>query len=418
MVAQARHSDSNALDANQPQLKQMLISSGEKSSQFASNVIAGINDPGLWKRGFRKQMTLMDHPAMPEQQDATVEVEPAPATRATELKAAARKLAAHCAAYRGASISDAVWQVGTTAAAFIALVAVMLYTIEFSYPLTLLFCLPAAGLLIRFFIIQHDCGHGSFLPSRAANDILGRLVSVLTLTPYGLWRREHNVHHAASGNLDRRGIGDITTLTVSEYAALPVMGRIKYRIYRHPAFLFGVGLPLYFLVLQRLPWFHPHPARQTWGSIMRLNAGLVAFYAPLMWMFGWANILMLAIPILILSSAIGGWLFFIQHQFEDTHWESGPDWDFQVAAIHGSSYYVLPPVLQWFTGNIGLHHIHHLCSMIPNYKLQACLDASPELQAMNRVTLWQSIMCARLALWDDANRRLIGFREFRALQMA
>ena len=149
MVAQARHSDSNALDANQPQLKQMLISSGEKSSQFASNVIAGINDPGLWKRGFRKQMTLMDHPAMPEQQDATVGAEPAPATRAAELKAAARKLAAHCAAYRGASISDAVWQVGTTAAAFIALVAVMLYTIEFSYPLTLLFCLPAAGLLIR-----------------------------------------------------------------------------------------------------------------------------------------------------------------------------------------------------------------------------------------------------------------------------
>ncbi len=360
-------------------------------------------------------MTLMDHPAAPDQHDAIAVSEPPTQSRGAELKAAARKLAAHCAAYRGASISDAVWQVSTTAAAFVALVTVMLHTIEFSYVLTLLLCLPAAGLLIRFFIIQHDCGHGSFLPSRAANDILGRLVSVLTLTPYGLWRREHNVHHAGSGNLDRRGIGDITTLTVAEYTALPWGGRIGYRIYRNPAFLFGIGLPLYFLVLQRLPWFHPHPARQTWGSVMRLNAGLLAFYAPLMWFFGWANILMLAVPILILSSAIGGWLFFIQHQFEDTHWEAAGDWDFQVAAIHGSSYYVLPPVLQWFTGNIGLHHIHHLCSMIPNYKLQACLDASPELQAMNRLTLWQSLMCARLALWDDANRRLIGFREYRAM---
>ena len=333
---------------------------------------------------------------------------------ANEMKAAARRLAAHCATYKGASPKAAIWQVATTTAAFLALIAIMLKILEISYLLTLVLALPAAGLLIRFFIIQHDCGHGSYLPSRAANDILGRLLSVLTLAPYGLWRREHAQHHAGAGNLDRRGVGDITTLTVKEYEALTLLGRIRYRIYRNPAFLFGIGLPAYFLVLQRLPWFHPYPARQTWGSVMRLNTGLVALYAPLMWLFGWAEMLMLAVPILILSSAIGGWLFFIQHQFENTMWEEGSDWDFQIAAIYGSSYYVLPSVLQWFTGNIGLHHIHHLCSMIPNYKLQACLDASPELKSLNRLTLLESLTCARLTLWDEANRRLIGFRELRA----
>jgi acyl-lipid omega-6 desaturase (Delta-12 desaturase) len=366
-------------------------------------------------QGHQQSMTLMEMPVSPDQ-DETIE-QPVRTARSTanELKAAARRLAAHCAAYRGASPGPAIWQVASTTAAFVALVALMLWSISVSYMITLALALPAAGLLIRFFIIQHDCGHGSFLPSRTANDILGRLLSVLTLTPYGLWRREHNQHHAGSGNLDRRGVGDITTLTVKEYQALSLRGRIMYRIYRNPAFLFGIGLPLYFLVLQRLPWFHPYPARQTWGSVMRLNAGLVVLYAPLMWLFGWATILMIAIPILMLSSAIGGWLFFIQHQFEGTHWEEAQTWDFQVAAIYGSSYYVLPPVLQWFTGNIGLHHIHHLCSMIPNYKLQACLDASPELKSLNRLTLWESLMCARLTLWDEANRRLIGFRELRGI---
>jgi acyl-lipid omega-6 desaturase (Delta-12 desaturase) len=360
-------------------------------------------------------MTLMDPPTTQDSSPDTMSFAASAHTAAVELKAAARRLAAHCAAYRGGQPGPAIWQVVSTTAAFVALIALMLTMLQYSYLLTLVLAVPAAGLLIRFFIIQHDCGHGSFLPNQRANDMLGRLLSVLTLTPYGLWRREHNQHHAGSGNLDRRGIGDITTLTVKEYQALSVRGRILYRIYRNPAFLFGVGLPLYFLLIQRLPWFHPYPVRQSIGSVMRLNAGLVAFYAPLMWLFGWVEILMLAVPILMLTSALGGWLFFIQHQFEGTHWEESKSWDFQVAAVYGSSYYVLPPVLQWFTGNIGLHHIHHLCSMIPNYRLQACLDASPELKSMNRLTLWESIMCARLTLWDEANRRLIGFRELRSL---
>ncbi len=337
---------------------------------------------------------------------------------AASLKAAARRLAAHCAAYRGASPNQAIWQLASTSAAFVATITLMLISMRWSYILTLILALPAAGLLIRFFIIQHDCGHGSFLPSREANDLLGRLLSVLTLTPYGLWRREHAQHHAGSGNLDRRGVGDITTLTLGEYRLLSWRGRLRYRVYRNPVFLFCVGMPFYFLVLQRLPWLHPYPAKDTWASVTRLNMGVVAFYASLMWIFGVAEILMIAIPILILSSAIGGWLFFIQHQFEHTHWDESQAWDFQVAAIYGSSYYVLPPVLQWFTGNIGLHHIHHLCSMIPNYKLQACLDASPELKSMNRLTLRDSLNCARLSLWDEANRRLISFRELRAAAAA
>ncbi len=358
-------------------------------------------------------MTLLELSVAPECLERSVAPEPVQPTRmdAATLKAMARRLAAHCAAYRGASPGPAIWQLASTTAAFVAMVGLMLLSLKWSYILTLLLAIPSAGLLIRFFIIQHDCGHGSFLPDRTTNDLLGRMVSVLTLTPYGLWRREHNQHHAASGNLDRRGIGDITTLTIAEYNSRSWMGRLSYRVYRNPLFLFGFGLPFYFLVLQRLPWFHPYPAKDAWGSVTRLNLGMVAFYGPMMWIFGIAEILMVTIPILIMSASIGGWLFFIQHQFEHTHWDEGQNWDFQVAAIYGSSYYVLPPILQWFTGNIGLHHIHHLCSMIPNYKLQACLDASPELKSLNRLTLWESLSCARLTLWDEANRRLVSFRE-------
>ena len=335
-----------------------------------------------------------------------------------ELKDKARRLAVHCAAYRGAIPERAFWQLLSTLAVFAVVVGVMFATVATHYWLTLLLSLPAGGLLVRLFIIQHDCGHGSFLKGRIANDLVGRAVSVLTVTPYEVWRREHATHHAHSGNLEQRGIGDIDTLTVREYEQLPTLRKIGYRIYRNPLFLFGFGVPFYFMVLQRVPLNHPLPRLQAWARTMCLNLGMVAFYGTLCYAFGIWNLLFVAVPVIHIAAAVGGWLFYVQHQFDETHWKSPPDWDVQIAALYGSSYYVLPPVLQWFTGNIGLHHIHHLCSMIPNYKLQACLDASPELQAMNRVTLWQSIMCARLALWDDANRRLIGFREFRALQLA
>jgi omega-6 fatty acid desaturase (delta-12 desaturase) len=277
-----------------------------------------------------------------------------------------------------------------------------------------LLAVPVGGLLVRFFIIQHDCGHGSFVASRRWNDIIGRAMSVLTVTPYGLWRRVHAQHHAGSGNLDRRGAGDINTLTVREYLGLTPGGRLRYRIYRNPAFLFLLGVPAFFLLIQRTPWLHPLPPRDTWKSVMGLNAAIVAFYGGLGWLIGYGLLVLIAVPAIVVASCIGGWLFFIQHQFEDTHWEPGSAWDFQIAAVQGSSYYDLPPVLNRFTGNIGLHHIHHLNSMIPNYRLQECLAASPEFQALNRITLWESFKCARLTLWDEDQRRLVGFGDVAA----
>jgi acyl-lipid omega-6 desaturase (Delta-12 desaturase) len=328
-----------------------------------------------------------------------------------ELKLAARRWAMHCARFRGAVVSKAVTQVITTTAPFLAVVALMFYGVSHAYWATLLLAIPAGGLLVRFFIIQHDCGHGSFLPSQKANAILGRVMSVLTVTPYGLWRREHAIHHAGSGHLDRRGAGDIDTKTVAEYKALPLLERFWYRLYRHPAFLFFFGVPFYFMILQRLPWFHALKASEAWQSVTGLNIAIAAVYGTLGYVLGFLNLLLVAVPIVFVASAIGGWLFFIQHQFEDTRWDMGDSWDFQIAAVHGSSYYVLPKVLQWFTGNIGLHHIHHLNSMVPNYRLQECLDALPELSTINRLTLLESFKCVRLALWDEAQRKMVGFRD-------
>jgi acyl-lipid omega-6 desaturase (Delta-12 desaturase) len=328
-----------------------------------------------------------------------------------ELKLAARRWAMHCAQFRGSIPSRAITQIITTTAPFLAVVTLMFLCVVQAYWATLLLAIPAGGLLVRFFIIQHDCGHGSFLPGEKINRLVGLAMSVLTVTPYGLWRREHAIHHAGSGHLERRGAGDIDTKTVAEYKALPLMERVWYRLYRHPVFLFFFGVPFYFMIMQRLPWFHALPARETWRSVMGLNVALVAVYGSLGYVVGLGNLLSVAIPIVFVASAIGGWLFFIQHQFEDTRWDDGDSWDFQIAAIHGSSYYVLPKVLQWFTGNIGLHHIHHLNSMVPNYRLQECLDALPELSMVNRLTLVESFKCVRLALWDEAQRKMVGFRD-------
>lgn len=331
-----------------------------------------------------------------------------------ELKAQARRLAAHCNKYKGADTRSAVIQIVTTTVPFIALLAAMLATVENAYWATLLLAIPASGLLVRFFIIQHDCGHGSFLPSRAANDFVGRAISVLTMTPYGLWRRVHAKHHATSGNLDRRGYGDINTLTLAEYRELSPMARLRYRIYRNPLFLFPIGVPFFFTILQRVPWGHPLDPKESWTSVFGLDLAMVIFYGLLGYLIGYMNLLLIALPMIVMASAIGGWLFFIQHQFDDGHWDASDEWDFQVAAIRGSSYYALPKPLEWFTGNIGLHHIHHLNSVIPNYRLQDCLADSPEFQEMNRITFWESLKCARLAVWDEAQRRLLTFSEAHA----
>ena len=322
-----------------------------------------------------------------------------------------RRLAAHCNLYKGAVPRLAVWQMANTLIPLAIVVVAMFATVGSAYWLTLLLAFPAAGLLVRVFIIQHDCGHGSFFASRPLNDLVGRCMSVLTMAPYGLWRREHAQHHASSGNLDRRGAGDIDTMTVTEYLKLSPLGRLRYRLYRNPFILFVLGVPAYFMIVHRMPWLHSLAPRDSWKSVLGLNIALAAFYGPLIYLFGLSDVLCVVLPIVHISSAVGGWLFFVQHQFEETTWEKAEGWDFQVAALLGSSFYDLPKVLNWFTGNIGYHHIHHLNSMIPNYRLQACTTASPELKAINRLTLLDSVNCASLKLWDEKQRRLISFRE-------
>ena len=345
-----------------------------------------------------------------ETDDQTINAAPDSNTASFSAKKEfARRVAAHCTAYMGAQPKRALAQLFITLALFAANVAAMFATVETAYWLTLLLAIPAGGLLVRLFIIQHDCGHGSFFATRTLNDLLGHALSVLTITPYQIWRREHARHHATSGDLDRRGVGDITTLTVAEYQARSPFGRFLYQIYRNPIFLFGLGVPLFFLVLQRLPWGHGVPVRQAWKNVLGLNAALIIFYGGLIAAFGLSSTVFVAWPILHLATAIGGWLFFIQHQFEEAHWERNEDWDFQVAAIYGSSYYALPGPLEWLTGYIGLHHIHHLNSMIPNYRLAECLAASPELSELNRLSLWDSFACAGLKLWDEDRQRLVNF---------
>ncbi len=321
-----------------------------------------------------------------------------------------KEFTAHCAKYKTPDSWRAIWQIVTTALPFVALSVAMYLSLDISYWLTFLLAIPTAGCALRFFIIQHDCGHGSFFANKYANDITGRVLSLLTITPYAYWRRLHALHHASSSNLDRRGFGDIDTLTVEEYRALPKLRRITYRIYRNPAFLLLIGGPVHFLLLQRFPLTLKRPAWEMWSSVMTHNLAMVAFYGALLAILGLEHFSVLVLPILAFAAAMGVWLFYVQHQFENTRWENNENWDRQTAALLGSSYYALPRVLQWFTGNIGLHHIHHLCSHIPNYRLQECLDALPELKSINRMTIWQSLKTAPLALWDAEQRKLVSFQ--------
>ncbi len=320
-----------------------------------------------------------------------------------------RRLAEHCAAYQGADTKRSAIQLAATLVPFIVLSAAVVMSFDREFWVGGLLALPAAAFLVRLFIIQHDCGHQSFFKTRAANDSLGRLISLLTLTPYGFWREAHAEHHAASGNLDRRGVGDVSTLSVQEYKALPPRKRLAYRLYRNPIILFVIGAPYHFAIHQRIPWGQPAPFKKVWRSIMPLNFAVAVIYGVTFAVFGWKPALG-ALLIVVLAAWIGGWLFFIQHQFEDTFWGRDKEWDFHTAAVFGSSYYALPRVLAWFTGHIGIHHIHHLCSKIPNYRLKECLDSSPELQKMNRLSLLESLRCWRLALWDEELCKLVSFR--------
>lgn len=336
-------------------------------------------------------------------------------SRAKDAAAFARQVARHCANYRRPVTRRALMQLADTGLPYLAVCAIMLWAATYGYwPLTLALSVLAGGLLVRLFIIQHDCGHGSFLPSRAANDWIGRALSVLTVTPYESWKRAHALHHASSGDLSRRGTGDMLTLTVREYLDLNRWRRLRYRIYRNPLFLIVLGSPVNFLILQRLPFGMGIPWRAAWKEVLALDAALLAMLGSLAFLVGIGPVLLTVLPAICSAAWIGGWLFYVQHQFEGTAWDSPGEWDLHRAALEGSSYYVLPRVLQWFTGNVGLHHVHHLNSRVPNYRLQECLDDHAALGQIGRLTLRQSFACVRMSLWDEDTRTLIGFSQLRA----
>lgn len=276
-----------------------------------------------------------------------------------------------------------------------------------------LLLLPTAGFLLRMFMIQHDCGHGSFFPSRRANDWVGRVIGVLTLTPYDYWRRTHAEHHAGSGNLDRRGMGDVDTLTVGEYQALPLWGRLRYRLYRNPFVMFGLGPFFLFFLQNRVPHGLMRAGWQPWISAMATNAAIASLVGAGIWFAGLGAFLLVYLPVAVIAASIGVWLFYIQHQFEETSWAKARDWNPQEAALHGSSHYDLPGVLRWFTANIGVHHVHHLASRIPYYRLPQVMRDHPALKDVSRLTLMQSLGCIRLVLWDEAQGRLVSFAEMR-----
>jgi omega-6 fatty acid desaturase (delta-12 desaturase) len=276
--------------------------------------------------------------------------------------------------------------------------------------MALALALPAAGFLVRLFIIQHDCAHGSFFPSRVANETLGTLLGVLTLTPHQYWTRTHALHHAGSGNLDERGWGDIDTLTVREYLRLNRWRRLAYRLCRHPLVLFGIGPSFHFVIKHRLPWIVPAAWRRERASILATDLALLALLALALATIGLPRVLLVQAPITAISGACGVWLFYVQHQFERAYWRPGRDWSFEAAGLSGSSYYALPRPLQWLTGSIGLHHIHHLSPRVPSYRLQACLEQTPELR-VPPLTLRASLRCAGLALWDETAGVLVSFAE-------
>ena len=316
-------------------------------------------------------------------------------------------LARRFKAYR-ANAKRSIFQLVTTATPFFALLMVMGAMSQSRYWLSLLLAVPAAGLLVRLFIIQHDCGHGAFFETRAANELLGRALSILTLTPYASWSQSHAAHHASTGNLDRRGRGDVDTWTVDEYRSSPPLNRLFYRLYRNPFVMVGLGAPINFIVLQRLPL---HANADSRRSILALDLALVVVFGLSCAAFGVVRVFETYVPVMVIASWVGSWLFYVQHQFDRTEWERAGDWNFYVASLGGSSYFKLPPILRWFSGNIGLHHVHHLCSRVPNYHLQACVEAAPELDRVTKIiTLRESLGCWRLALWDERRRLLVGFR--------
>ncbi|MBA3584430.1 MAG: fatty acid desaturase [Gemmatimonadetes bacterium] len=315
------------------------------------------------------------------------------------------------ASYERPDLGRAVLDLTTSVVPYLALLVAMYLALDVSYLLTLALALPAAGFLLRTFIIFHDCTHGSFLPSKRANKWIGTALGLLVFSPFEAWQHEHAVHHATAGDLDRRGVGDLPTLTVAEYEGMTPIRRLGYRLFRNPLVMFGIG-PAFALVVQ--PRFVSRSARpRIRRSVMRTNIALAAMVGLACWLIGWQEYLIVQWPAALMAAAAGVWLFYVQHQFEDVYWESTGDWSYTDAALRGSSYLKLPRLLRFFTGNIGLHHVHHLSARIPNYNLQRAHDENTLFHDVPTLSLWDGLRAVRLKLWDEDRGRLVTFAEAR-----
>jgi acyl-lipid omega-6 desaturase (Delta-12 desaturase) len=309
--------------------------------------------------------------------------------------------------YRNPSRLRSWWQLSNSLIPYVILWGLMVWSFSISYLLTWIFIIPAAGFTIRLFIIFHDCGHGSYFKSQKLSDIVGYFLGMLTFTPYSHWHHAHQIHHRTAGNLNKRGVGDVWTATVKEYKDMTWKKKLFYRLYRNPLLMFGVGSALIFFLSNRLT--RKSYTRKEKMSVYITNLGILAIAATLCLMIGWKAYLLIQLPIMYIAGVSGLYLFYVQHQFDDAYWVDEKNWDFKEAALKGSSYFKLPKVLQWFTGNIGFHHIHHLSFKIPNYYLEKCHKESPVFSNIKPITFFKSFRTLRLRLWHEEKQKLVGF---------
>ena len=316
--------------------------------------------------------------------------------------------------YQKASTWRALWQIVNTIVPYALCWYFMYVSLAVSWWLVMPLAVLAGGLLVRAFIIFHDCGHGSFFKSREANDLTGFLSGILTFTPYYHWRWEHSIHHSNAGDLDKRGTGDVWTMTVQEYLEASRWKKFAYRLARNPFILFVIAPLFLFVIRQRLP--SPKASQRERHSVYAMNAAILGMAVALSCVFGIKAYLIIQLTIIMIAGGAGVWMFYVQHQFEDVYWERGEDWSYVSAALEGSSFYKLPRILQWFSGNIGFHHIHHLSPRIPNYNLEKCHHADPLFQQVKPITLFASLKSATYRLWDEKNKKLVGYRHLRELR--
>jgi acyl-lipid omega-6 desaturase (Delta-12 desaturase) len=316
--------------------------------------------------------------------------------------------------YATPSLARGLADIFSSVVPYLAISVLMYSAIRVSAWLTLALAIPAAAFLLRTYIVFHDCAHGSFLRSRRANNVLGTVLGVIVLTPFVRWRHDHAVHHASAGDLDRRGVGDVPTLTVEEYRARSWKGRLGYRLFRSPPVMFGLGPVFAMIIGPRIVSRQARPRMQR--SVIVTDLALAAIAIPLCLLIGPLDLLLVWAPAALLAGSVGIWLFYVQHQFEDTYWQRADAWDYADAALRGSSYLKLPQPLQFITGNIGLHHVHHLSARIPNYNLQRAHDELPVLQAVPTLSLWDGLRAVRLKLWDEERGRLVTFAQASAVR--